>query len=126
MAKTQANPIDGLKSKAVSNRSLTGAATLIHEDRICRIASSSMFIDGRGSAYGDREAENEHGGHINDEPQAGGSGGTWEGDDEYPLGRTEGHRAKTEVPLRLNADFRGAFLCLVAEKSRSSNMRRFN
>ncbi|MET3597181.1 hypothetical protein ABID26_006605 [Mesorhizobium shonense] len=85
-----------------------------------------MFIDGRGSAYGDREAENEHGGHINDEPQAGGSGGTWEGDDEYPLGRTEGHRAKTEVPLRLNADFRGAFLCLVAEKSRSSNMRRFN
>ncbi|TIQ85260.1 MAG: hypothetical protein E5X38_21255 [Mesorhizobium sp.] len=46
-------------------------------------ASSNMFMDGRGSAYDDREAEDEHGGDINDEPQADGS------DDEHSLGWTE-------------------------------------
>ncbi|AZO75034.1 MAG: hypothetical protein E5V92_01890 [Mesorhizobium sp.] len=51
---------------------------------------SPVFLDGRGSAYDDREEENEHGGDINDEPQAGGSGGAaWEGDDEHSLGWTE-------------------------------------
>ncbi|MGX5800237.1 hypothetical protein ACWGS9_03240 [Bradyrhizobium sp. Arg314] len=29
---------------------------------------SSVFLDGRGSAYDDRELEDEHGGDINDEP----------------------------------------------------------
>ncbi|WP_156752665.1 hypothetical protein [Mesorhizobium sp. WSM3873] len=46
-------------------------------------ASSNMFMDGRGSAYDDREAEDEHGGDINDEPQADDS------DDEHSLGWTE-------------------------------------
>ncbi|MDG4908145.1 hypothetical protein P9228_17085 [Mesorhizobium sp. WSM4898] len=46
-------------------------------------ASSSICMDGRGSAYDDREAEDEHGGDINDEPQADDS------DDEHSLGWTE-------------------------------------
>ncbi|RWH32210.1 hypothetical protein [Mesorhizobium sp.] len=46
-------------------------------------ASSNMFMEGRGSAYDDREAEDEHGGDINDEPQADDS------DDEHSLGWTE-------------------------------------
>ena len=50
-------------------------------------ATSNLFLDGRGSAYDDREEENEHGGDINDEPQAGADGRTWE-DDEHSLGWT--------------------------------------
>ncbi|TIQ05740.1 hypothetical protein [Mesorhizobium sp.] len=46
-------------------------------------ASSGIFLDGRGSAYDDREEENEHGGDINDELQAD------ESDDEHSLGWTE-------------------------------------
>ncbi|UCI21080.1 hypothetical protein FJ970_09060 [Mesorhizobium sp. B2-1-8] len=42
-----------------------------------------------GGISDDREAEDEHGGDINDEPQAGAGGGTWEGDDEHSLGWTE-------------------------------------